>query len=325
MDKVPLPKPVLALSVVVPCYNEAGAVPILLPRLLNACRKVGEDFEIILVNDGSDDPTWTMIERGIATDRRIVGVNLARRYGQQIALSAGLSVAKGERILIIDADLQDPPELLPEMMQLMDNGADVVYGLRRKRSGESFFKRMTAAVFYRFMQMIGDNTLPADAGDFRLISRRVWALLQNMPERQRYLRGMIAWVGLKQVPLTYDRAARANGRSHYDLRQMVNFALDGITGFSVVPLRMSLWMSLGCGALALFLLFYVGLSWLFFGTIRGWTSLACMMLFFFGLQFFCIGMIGEYVGRIYLESKQRPLFVIDRVIGGTAGPAASGS
>jgi polyisoprenyl-phosphate glycosyltransferase len=303
------------LSVVVPCHNEAGAIPLLLPRLLSACRRVGENFEIILVNDGSSDPTWTMIERANEVEGRIAGVNLARRYGQQIALSAGLSVARGERILIIDADLQDPPELLPEMMQLMDQGADVVYGVRRSRVGESFFKRATAAFFYRFMQIIGDNTLPADAGDFRLISRRVADLLQRMPERQRYLRGMIAWVGLKQVPITYDRAARANGRTSYGLRHMINFALDGVTGFSVAPLRMSLWLSIGCGALALFLLFYVGLSWLFFGTIRGWTSLACMMLFFFGLQFFFIGMIGEYVGRIYLESKQRPLFIIDRAIG----------
>jgi polyisoprenyl-phosphate glycosyltransferase len=166
------------------------------------------------------------------------------------------------------------------------------------------------------MHAIGEHSLPPDAGDFRLINRRVLELLQKMPERQRYLRGMVAWVGLKQVPLLYDRAPRAKGESHYPLGHMVRFALDGITGFSTVPLRMSLWISVGCGLVALLLLLYVGSSWLFFGTIRGWTSLACMMLFFFGLQFFCIGMIGEYVGRIYIESKQRPLFVIDRLTGG---------
>jgi len=316
MDLPPLPKPSLALSIVVPCHNEAGALPLLLPRLLNACRTAaGENFEIILVNDGSTDPTWAMIEKAAAAGLPVTGVNLARRYGQQIALSAGLSLCRGARTLIIDADLQDPPELVTEMMGLMDAGADVVYGQRRKRPGEGVFKRVSAALFYRLMQTIGDHALPADAGDFRLINRRVWELLQKMPERQRYLRGMIAWVGLKQVPLVYDRAPRVNGRSNYPLSRMLHFALDGITSFSVVPLRLSLWLSIGCGMLALLMLVYVALSWLFFGTIRGWTSLACMMLFFFGLQFFCIGMIGEYVGRIYLESKQRPLFVIDRVIG----------
>jgi dolichol-phosphate mannosyltransferase len=305
---------------VVPCHNEAGVLSLFLPRLLNACRTaVGENFEIILVNDGSVDATWMQIEKAAAAGLKITGVNLARRYGQQIAISAGLSLCRGARTLIIDADLQDPPELLTDMMRLMDEGADVVYGQRRQRWGENFFKRASAALFYRLMQTIGDHALPADTGDFRLINRRVWDVLQKMPERQRYLRGMIAWVGLKQVPLLYDRAPRAAGHTHYSLSRMLHFALDGVTGFSAAPLRLALWLSLGCGALAFLLLVYVGLSWLFFGTIRGWTSLACMMLFFSGLQFFCIGMIGEYVGRIYLESKQRPLFVVDRVCGGAAG------
>ncbi len=316
MDSCSLPKPSLTLSIVVPCHNEAGVLSLFLARLAGVCRIAANGkYEIILVNDGSTDTTWPTIEGASLTDPSIVGVNLARRYGQQIAISAGLSVCRGERILIIDADLQDPPELLPEMMRLMDKGADVVYGQREKRSGESLFKRGSAALFYRLMGMIGDYELPPNTGDFRLINRRVWDVLQKMPERQRYLRGMIAWVGLKQVPLLYDRAPRASGQSHYPLSHMLRFALDGVTSFSVAPLRLSLWLSLGCGGLAFLLLIYVGLSWLFFGTIRGWTSLACMMLFFFGLQFFCIGMIGEYVSRIYLESKQRPLFIIDQVCG----------
>jgi dolichol-phosphate mannosyltransferase len=317
MEPASLSTPVLALSVVVPCHNEAAVLPVLLPRLSSVCRAAaGGDFEIILVNDGSTDDTWRLIEKAAGDDPAITGVNLARNYGQQIALSAGLSVARGARILIIDADLQDPPELLPEMMRLMDGGADVVYGQRRKRDGENIFKRASAAFFYRLMHAIGEHALPPDAGDFRLINRRVLELLQKMPERQRYLRGMVAWVGLNQAPLLYDRAPRAEGESHYPLGHMVRFALDGITGFSTVPLRLSLWISMACGFAALLLLLYVGASWMFFGTIRGWTSLACMMLFFFGLQFFCIGMIGEYVGRIYIESKQRPLFVIDKVTGG---------
>jgi len=314
MDQSSFPKASLGLSVVVPCHNEAGAMPLLLPRLSAACRiAAGEDFEIVLVDDGSSDPTWVMIEKAAAADSHIVGVNLARRYGQQIALSAGLSYCRGERILIIDADLQDPPELLPEMMRMMDQGADVVYGQRRTRPGEGRFKLISAALFYRLMRAIGDHSMPTDAGDFRLMNRRVWEVLQRMPERQRYLRGMVAWVGLRQVPLLYDRAVRIKGRSNYPFARMLHFAMDGLTSFSVVPLRLSLWLSLACGALSLLLLLYVGLSWLFLGTIKGWTSLACIMLFFFGLQFFAIGMIGEYVGRIYLESKQRPLFVVDRV------------
>ncbi|HUY68038.1 MAG TPA: glycosyltransferase family 2 protein, partial [Alphaproteobacteria bacterium] len=297
------PAPSCALSVVVPCHDEAASLPLLLPRLLAACRAAaGEDFEILLIDDGSADPTWAAIEKAAAAEKQVAGVALARRYGQQIALSAGLSLCRGARVFITDADLQDPPELLAGMMKAMDEGADVVYGQRRTRQGDGRFKRGSAALFYRLMQGIGDPAIPADTGDFRLINRRVWELLQQMPERQRYLRGMIAWLGLKQVPLLYDRAPRATGRSHYPFMRMLHFAMDGITGFSVAPLRLSLWLSFGCVGLALALLAYVLVSWLFLGTVRGWTSLTCIVLLFFGLQFFCIGMIGEYVGRIYMES-----------------------
>jgi len=295
-------------------------LPLLLPRLLKACGGVELTFEIILVDDGSTDTTWQAIDHWAGQDQRIRGVTLARRYGQQIALSAGLSLARGARILIIDADLQDPPELLPEMLRLMDAGADVVYGQRRSREGEGWFKRLSAKYFYRLLQLAGDEALPVDAGDFRLFNRRVWELLQAMPERQRYLRGMIAWVGLKQVALPYDRQPRPAGVTHYSLRRMSNLAMDAITSFSVAPLRLSLWLSLLSGVLAMLLLAYVLTSWLRDDVVPGWSSLACITLFFFGLQFFCIGMIGEYVGRIYLESKRRPLFIIDRITGN--GPPA---
>ena len=306
-----MPSATLALSVVVPCHNEVGALPLLLPRLFTACRQTGGSFEIILVNDGSTDATWSALEHLASQHAEIIGVNLARRYGQQIALSAGISLCRGENIFIIDADLQDPPELLPEMLRRIEAGADVVYGQRRSRHGETFFKRAAAKLFYRFMRMAGDEALPVDAGDFRLFNRRVWDLLQRMPERQRYLRGMIAWIGLKQVALPYDRQARPTGVSKYPLRRMLHFAMDAVTSFSIFPLRLSLWLGFACGSLALLLLLYVLGSWLLDDTVTGWTSLACIMLFFFGLQFFCIGMIGEYVGRIYLESKQRPMFIID--------------
>ena len=316
MNPSALPAASRKLSVVVPCHNEVAVLPLLLPRLKAACESVTRDYEIVLVNDGSRDATWPAMLLAAEDYPQLVCINLARRYGQQIALSAGIAHCRGERILLIDADLQDPPELLPQMFAAMDQGADVVYGQRQTRSGESWFKRCSAALFYRFMQMAGDEALPANAGDFRLINRRVWALLQQMPERQRYLRGMIAWLGLNQVALPYDRAPRPAGSSKYPLRRMLHFAMDAITSFSILPLRLSLWLGMISGAIALLLLGYVLLAWLGGDVVAGWTSLAAIMLFFFGLQFICIGMIGEYVGRIYLESKQRPLFIVADKIGG---------
>ncbi|MDD3288509.1 MAG: glycosyltransferase family 2 protein [Alphaproteobacteria bacterium] len=313
MQKNTLPDASLDLSVVVPCYNEASTLSAMLPRLMAACKNAAEEYEIILVNDGSVDASWALIDGFAKNFPRVVGVNLARRYGQQIALSAGLSLCRGKRILIIDADLQDPPELLPEMMRLMDRGADVIYGQRKRRTGENFFKRMTAACFYRLIRLAGETPLPVDTGDFRLINRRVLELLQQMPERQRYLRGMIAWMGLNQEPLLYERQQRFAGKSGYSLKWMLRFAMDAFTGFSVFPLRLSLWLGFVCGLLALGLLGYVLFAWISGDAVPGWTSLSCIMLFFFGLQFFCIGIIGEYVGRIYTESKQRPLFIIERI------------
>lgn len=314
MNTTILPAATLPLSVVVPCHNEEKTLPLLLPRLEAACKKAADDFEIIFVNDGSTDDSWGLISSLSATNKSIVGINLARQHGQQIAVTAGLSICKGQRILIIDADLQDPPEMLPQMMQVMDSGSDIVYGKRKKRNGESFFKKFSAHCFYRFMKLAGDVAIPEDAGDFRLINRRVWELFQQMPERQRYLRGMFSWIGFKQTPILYTRQARSAGTTKYPLQKMLSLAMDAISGFSIFPLRLSLWLSLLCGGLALLLLFYVLISWIMNETVTGWTSLSCIMLFFFGLQFFCIGMIGEYVGRIYVESKQRPLFIIDKII-----------
>ena len=287
-------------------------LPLLLPRLTDACWSLTEEYEIILVNDGSTDETWSMVQQGAKLFPRVRGINLARRYGQQVAISAGLSQCRGERILFIDADLQDPPELLPDMMKMMDRGADVVYGQRRKRIGDSWFKKTTAKYFYRFMEWASDNALPPEAGDFRLINRRVLELIQQMPERQRYLRGMIAWLGLTQVPIAYDRQARSAGETHYPLRRMMNLAMDAIASFSAAPLRLSLWFSALCGGFAFLMMLYAFGIWLAGDTVAGWASLACIMFFFFGLQFLCIGLIGEYVGRIYVESKQRPLFVVNQ-------------
>jgi dolichol-phosphate mannosyltransferase len=301
----------LALSVIVPCCNEAESLPLLMPRLHDVCRSVTSSYEILLIDDGSTDGTTALIDRIVEEYPKVLGIRLARRFGQQIALSAGLSMAKGDRILFIDADLQDPPELLPDMIRLMEEGADVVYGQRVSRAGESEFKKASAHWFYRFLRHFGDANLPLDAGDFRLISRRVADLLLRMPERQRFLRGMISWIGLKQVPILYARHERAAGKTKYPLAQMAAFAMDAITSFSAAPLRLSLFLSLATGGLSLVLMLYAVGAWLLGDTVQGWTSLTCIMLLFFGLQFLCIGLIGEYVGRLYLENKGRPLFVID--------------
>src|SRR5678815_924799 len=213
-----------ALSVVAPCFNEEGVLPEFLARVAAVLDRVGGTAEIVVVDDGSRDGTWPVMADAARRDGRIVAVRLMRNHGHQLALPAGLTLCRGERVLIIDADLQDPPELLPDMMALMDQGADVVYGQRRQRDGESLFKRATAAAFYRLIGRMTDVEIPLDAGDFRLITRRVLDLLTAMPERHRFVRGMVAWIGGKQVPLPYDRKARVAGESKYPLANMLRFA-----------------------------------------------------------------------------------------------------
>jgi dolichol-phosphate mannosyltransferase len=203
-------------------------------------RRIGGSSEIVVVDDGSRDGTWRVMTEASARDPRIVAVRLMRNHGHQLALTAGLSICRGERVLIIDADLQDPPELLPDMMAMIDGGADVVYGQRRARAGESLFKRVTAAAFYRLIGRMTDVDIPLDAGDFRLVTRRVLDMLLAMPERHRFIRGMVAWIGGRQVPIAYDRAPRAAGESKYPLSKMIRFAADAITAFSVVPLMASM-------------------------------------------------------------------------------------
>lgn len=304
-----------ALSVAIPCFNEAEGLAELHRRVSAACRAVaGGDYEIVLVNDGSTDATWEVIRSLAAQDSQLVGINLSRNHGHQLALSAALSYCRGARILILDADLQDPPELLPEMMQSMDRGADVVYGRRRSRSGETLTKRFTAAVFYRLLDKLTDVPIPRDTGDFRLMSRRVLEVLQNMPERQRFTRGMIAWIGFEQVPLLYDRAPRFAGDTKYPVRRMITFALDAITSFSVRPLRVGLYLGSFLCALALLLIVATLIWWIVFTPFPGWASLMIVSLLIGGVQTILLGLIGEYLSRLYLESKRRPLFIVSEVL-----------
>jgi dolichol-phosphate mannosyltransferase len=310
-----------ALSIVAPCYNEEGSLEALYRRVAAAAEAaVGPSFEIVLVNDGSRDRTWEIMRSLAERDGRVVAINLSRNHGHQLALTAGLDLCAGERILIIDADLQDPPELLGAMLTEMERQkADVVYGLRRARAGETAFKRSTAKLFYRGLSRLAEIDIPRDTGDFRLMSRRALDALLSLPEQARFIRGMVAWVGFRQVPLVYDRAERHAGRSNYPLGKMVRFALDAVTGFSTAPLRFAshfgLWLVLG----SVLLLAYIAWGWLSGNVSQGWTSLMLVVVLLGAVQMFVLGMIGEYLGRLYIESKRRPLYIVQEIAGQAHG------
>jgi len=306
-----------SLSVVVPCYNEQEVLAELYRRLSAVCRESKISYEIVLVNDGSKDRTWPMMAELTESDPTIVAVNLSRNHGHQLALTAGLSICRGERILIIDADLQDPPELLPEMMAKMDTGADVIYGQRRHREGEAVTKLITAAVFYRLIARLTDVPIPRDTGDFRLMSRRALDVLLAMPERHRFIRGMVSWIGFRQEPLVYDRATRFAGTTKYPFRKMLRFAFDAITAFSVKPLALASYVGMITGVFALSLLGYSLGSYLglFPGKLeRGWTSLMSVIALLGSVQLMVLGIIGEYLGRMYEQVKGRPLFIIQDIV-----------
>jgi dolichol-phosphate mannosyltransferase len=310
-----------ALSIVVPCYNEEACLDELHGRLTGAARTaVGEDYEIVLVNDGSRDRSWEMMRSLSARDPRLVAINLSRNHGHQLALTAGLDLCSGARILIIDADLQDPPELLPAMMAEMDRqSADVVYAVRRARAGETAFKLATAKLFYRLLSRLAEIEIPRDTGDFRLMSRRALDALLSLPEQARFIRGMVAWIGFRQVPIAYDRAERHAGQSKYPLSKMIRFALDAVTGFSTAPLRMASHIGLWLVAASVLLLAYIAFGWLTGSAIQGWTSLMLVVVILGAVQMFVLGMIGEYLGRLYMESKHRPLYIVAEIAGHAGG------
>jgi dolichol-phosphate mannosyltransferase len=299
-----------------PCYNERESVIELCRRLTEICRaQVGESYEIVLVDDGSTDSTRAIITTCCEADPHIVGVFLSRNHGHQLALSAGLHVCRGDRILIIDADLQDPPELLGDMMKLMtDEKADVVYGQRCQRRGETMFKRLSAHVFYRLLNSLVDVKIPVDTGDFRLMSRRALDELNRMPEQHRFIRGMVSWIGFRQVPISYERQERFAGETKYPLRKMLRFAVDAISGFSIVPLRLATYLGFICSALGLFFLGYTAYSYFSGIAIQGWTTLMTVVLILGSGQLFVLGLIGEYLGRLYMQSKNRPMFIIEEVL-----------
>ncbi len=310
------------LSVVVPCYNEQDVLDELVSRLVPVCHSLfPQDFEIILINDGSADQTWPLICGHSDKCAQIVGIDLARNHGHQLALTAGLQACRGDLVLVIDADLQDPPELLPKMLAKLSQGYDVVYGQRIARRGETLFKRFTAAGFYRLLDRMIDVPIPRDTGDFRLMRRTVVNHLNAMPERFRFIRGMVSWVGFAQAPIQYERDERFAGESNYPLRRMLALAFDAITSFSTLPLRLASLFGLVFGALGIVMLLWVIAAYLNHGTVVGWTSMLAVVLIIGSVQLMILGVFGEYLGRMYLETKQRPLFIIREIRGGPKTPS----
>jgi len=309
-----------ALSVVAPCYNEQETLQVFVERAVAACKSAAPTWEVVLVNDGSRDNTWEVISRLAQEFPGVVGVNLSRNHGHQLAATAGLSLAKGERVVLIDADLQDPPELIKDMMVRMDEGFDVVYAKRRRRASESAFKLATAGAFYRILASMSEVEIPTDVGDFRMMSRRTLDRLNAMPEHDRFIRGMVAWLGGRQSELLYDRDARYAGETSYTLPKMLALATAGITSFSTAPLRFAVILAV-CGIpIALGLMLYTIIGFFSGHTAPGWASLGLMLCFFSIGQLLCLAIIGSYLGRTFMQVKGRPLYFVDEIVVAQAAP-----
>jgi dolichol-phosphate mannosyltransferase len=309
-------RPIL-LSVIVPCLNEEEALRGTQVRLSSALEQIPANFEIIYVDDGSTDATPEVLRELQAYDSRVRVVRFSRNFGHQMAITAGLEHAAGDAVVIIDADLQDPPETILDFFRKWQEGYDVVYGVRTEREGETAFKLWTAKLFYRFMTRLSDTQIPLDTGDFRLMDRRVLNVLLGMPERDRFVRGMVSWLGFSQVAVPYRREARIAGVTKFSFFKMLRFALDGIFSFSIVPLRVATWTGFITSFLAILGIVLVSLEHFLGveGLVKGWTSTMFAVLFIGGVQLICMGIIGEYIGRIYGESKHRPLYVVREILG----------
>jgi polyisoprenyl-phosphate glycosyltransferase len=306
----------MLLSVIVPCYNEQDVLRATHERLTSVFAGMALDYELIFVNDGSGDDTQLILTELQLVDPHVRVLLFSRNFGHQIAVTAGLEEASGDAVVIIDADLQDPPEVIPQMIQLWRDGNDVVYGLRTDRKGESTFKLWTAKIFYRLINRLSETKMPFDAGDFRLLDRRVVQVINAMPERARFLRGMVSWAGFRQVSLPYERAPRHAGSSKYPLTKMISFALDGIISFSLVPLKLAIWIGFLAICIAVAGIIAAIIDRLTETNIaRGWASLFVAVLFMGGVQLVSLGIIGEYLGRIYTEVKHRPLYVVQERLG----------
>ena len=302
-------------SIVVPVFNEEKVLNELYRRLTIVMSKLRESYEIIFINDGSIGNSLEIMEKLHSRDKRIKIIDFSRNYGQQIATTAGIDYATGEAIVIIDADLQDPPKVIPELVKKWKKGYDVVYGVRKKREGENFFKKVTASIFYKFLNKITDINIPLDAGDFRLIDRKVANNLKTIREKNRYIRGLTSWIGFRQIGVLYDREKRFAGYTKYSLGKMLKLALDAVFSFSNYPLKIAIYIGFLISGLSFLYLIYVLILKIFMDvTTQGWASIIVAVFFLGGVQLICIGIIGEYIGRIGEEVKKRPLYIIKGVL-----------
>jgi dolichol-phosphate mannosyltransferase len=301
------------ISIIVPCYNEEGNIQLMYNRLVSSLSDITANFEIIYINDGSKDNSYNELLRLSHEDSRVKYINFSRNFGHQIAVTAGLDFSKGDAVVIIDGDLQDPPEIIPEMYTKHKEGFEVVYGQRSKRNGDSLFKKLTAKYFYRILKKITNINIPVDTGDFRLIDRKIVDNLKNMPEQNKFLRGQIAWLGYRQTSVIFERDERKFGETGYPFSKMLKFALDGITSFSDVPLQFVTKTGIFISFISLLVILYAMFShFVLEKTITGWTSLIISSMFIGGVQLISIGIIGEYISRINKNVQNRPLYIIDQ-------------
>ena len=304
----------ITVSIVAPIYNEEEIVDTFYDRAKNVLNSLDAmAHEIIFIDDGSTDNSCEKLTAIANVDQNVRVVKFSRNFGHQIAITAGIDIAKGDAVIVIDSDLQDPPEVMRDFISKWKEGYDVVYGVRKKRKGESRMKRLTAALFYRLLRNLIKIEIPVDTGDFRLMSRRVVDKLKELREKDRFVRGLVSWIGFNQVGVYYERDERYAGVTKYPYKKMVKFALDGITSFSSMPLRMATWL----GYFTSFLAFLYGLS-VFIQkalgyTVQGWATIMVGMLFLGGVQLICLGIMGEYIGRLFNETKQRPMYIIEKI------------
>jgi glycosyltransferase involved in cell wall biosynthesis len=300
-----------SITFVIAAYNEQAALPLMHARLAAVMDALDADAQVLYVDDGSRDGTWDVMQQLAAADPRVGLLRLARNFGKELALTAGLDHVDTDAAMVLDADGQDPPELVPQFVAKWREGYDVVYGTRLRRDGETWLKRATAAAFYRVMGRLSDTSIPRDTGDFRLISRRVLDALRQMRERQRFMKGLFAWVGFRQVSFPYEREARVAGGSKFNYWRLWNLALEGITSFSTVPLRLATYVGVFTAIVAFaWGLWIIARTVLWGDPVQGWPSLMTAMLFLGGLQLVALGIVGEYLGRLYVEVKQRPLYLV---------------
>ncbi len=305
----------MRVSLVFPIFNESACLPVLWDRISEVMASLDHDFEVIFIDDGSTDGSFDRLNAIAAADMRVKLLRFSRNFGHQIAITAGIDMTDGDAVIVMDSDLQDPPELIREMLAKFEEGMDVVYAVRRNRLGETWFKKMSATIFYKILNWMSSTPIPSDTGDFRLMSRRVVAALRTMREQDRFVRGMVSWVGFNQCPVYFDRDPRLAGQTQYPFRKMVKFALNGIVSFSTVPLRWASWLGfMLSGAAGIYIIVVVGLR-VTGHTFPGYASLMIAVLLLGGIQLMTVGILGDYVGRLYMESKKRPLYIVSETVG----------